>query len=386
MHIVKSNIAGVVLLFILALTVSAETVEHVVIERSGTKIHVEGRVIVEAQDGGVLLLSNDGQLWPIQSAELKSREKEERKFKAMTQRETAKKLLEEMPEGFQIHTTAHYVICYNTSSVYAQWCGSLYERLYRGFYGYWKYRGIELDEPEFPLVAVIFKDRGGYMQFSRPELGESIESIIGYYNMRTNQVVMYDLTGADNIRPNQNIRSSNHINQILSQPGAERNVATIVHEATHQLAFNSGLQVRFADIPFWVSEGIAVYFETPDLSNPKGWRTIGGVNKTILLNFRNSLNNRPPNALEALLSDDKRFRDPKQSAAAYAEAWALNYFLLKTREDDYVAYLENMAKQMPLIELGGEKRVAHFKQAFGNDLEELDATFLKFMRRVSPRR
>jgi hypothetical protein len=175
-HIVKSNIAGVVLLFILALTVSAETVEHVVIERSGTKIHVEGRVIVEAQDGGVLLLSNDGQLWPIQSAELKSREKEERKFKAMTQRETAKKLLEEMPEGFQIHTTAHYVICYNTSSVYAQWCGSLYERLYRGFYGYWKYRGIELDEPEFPLVAVIFKDRGGYMQFSRPELGESIES------------------------------------------------------------------------------------------------------------------------------------------------------------------------------------------------------------------
>ncbi|MFT7640171.1 MAG: hypothetical protein ACI9G1_001910 [Pirellulaceae bacterium] len=386
MQILRSHLAVAALSLILVTSVLAETTEHVVLERSGQRIHTAGRLIVEAQDGGVLLLSNDGQLWPIQSEELKSREKEERKFKALTKSEIAKQLLQEMPEGFQIHTTAHYVICYNTSNVYAQWCGSLYERLYRGFYGYWKYRGIELEEPEFPLVAMIFNDRGGYMQFSRPELGESIESIIGYYNMRTNRVVMYDLTGADNIRPNRNIRSTTHINQILSQPAAERNVATIVHEATHQLAFNSGLQVRFADIPFWVSEGIAVYFETPDLSNPKGWKTIGGVNKTILLNFRNSLNNRPPNALEALLSDDARFRDPKQSAAAYAEAWALNYFLLKTREDDYVAYLKKMAEQTPLIELGAEKRVAQFKQAFGNDLDELNATFLRFMRRVSPRR
>ena len=33
----------------------------------------------------------------------------------------------------------------------------------------------------------------------------------------------------------------------------ERTVATIIHEATHQLAFNSGLQVRFADNPLVVA-------------------------------------------------------------------------------------------------------------------------------------
>ena len=37
----------------------AQTVEHVIIERSGIKTHVAGELIVEAQDGGVLLLAPD---------------------------------------------------------------------------------------------------------------------------------------------------------------------------------------------------------------------------------------------------------------------------------------------------------------------------------------
>ena len=40
-------------------------------------------------------------------------------------------------------------------------------------------------------------------------------------------------------------------------PDWERNVATIIHEATHQLAYNSGMQRRYADNPMWVSEGLA---------------------------------------------------------------------------------------------------------------------------------
>ena len=69
---------------------------------------------------------------------------------------------------------------------------------------------------------------------------------------------------------------------MLARPEAEQSVATIIHEATHQIAFNSGLQTRFADVPLWVSEGMAVFFETPDLQSAKGWRTIGAVNTTRL--------------------------------------------------------------------------------------------------------
>src|SRR5262249_47151910 len=155
--------------------------------------------------------------------------------------------------------------------------------------------------------------------------------IIGYYNLKTNRMTMYDLTGVEAGGLGNDRNASARINQILSQPGAERTVATIVHEATHQLAFNSGLQVRFADVPFWLSEGIAIYFETPNLESTKGWRNIGSVNRYNLVNFRNYLPRREPGSLEKLLSDDKRFRDPMAGSDAYAEAWALTYFMLQTR-------------------------------------------------------
>ena len=89
---------------------------------------------------------------------------------------------------------------------------------------------------------------------------------------------------------------------MLSRPEAELSVATIVHEATHQIAFNSGLQTRFADVPLWISEGIAVFFETPDLESAKGWRTIGAVNSARLAQFQRYLADRPPTSLKTLIS------------------------------------------------------------------------------------
>ena len=101
---------------------------------------------------------------------------------------------------------------------------------------------------------------------------------------------------------------------MLAQPQAEPLVATIIHEATHQIAFNCGLQTRFADIPLWVSEGIAVYFETPDLTNSKGWKEIGAVNRPRLDRFREYLTRRPADSLSTLISDDTRLRDSEHGA------------------------------------------------------------------------
>ena len=176
--------------------------------------------------------------------------------------------------------------------------------------------------------------------------------------------------------------SAAHINQILSQPAAERTVATIVHEATHQLAYNTGLQTRFAGNPMWVSEGIAVYFETPDLDNSRGWRYIGAINRLHLKHFRDSLAQRPPDALETLLTDDAPFRDPQTSTDAYAGAWALNYYLLRARREQYVKYLQEMAQLPPLAEQTSAERLAQFRRAFGEDLKRLDEDFVRYMRQV----
>ena len=158
------------------------------------------------------------------------------------------------------------------------------------------------------------------------------------------------------------------INRIVAQPEVEALVATIIHEATHQIAFNSGLQTRFADIPLWVSEGIAVYFETPDLQSDKGWRTIGAVNSSRLSRFREYLPNRPATSLKSLISDDKRMRDRARALDAYAEAWALNYYLIRQHPKKYINYLQMLSEKKQLFWDDPEIRLKEFQAAFGDNL------------------
>ena len=360
----------------------AVAVELVSLERDGKKIHVSGKVLVEAEDGGLLLLDTAGTLWAIQPAELTKRTSDDKPFEPMTASELADALLKELPAGFRVHHTAHYLVCYNTSPAYAQWCGSLYERLYMAFTNYWKQRGLDVEEPEFPLVAVVFGSKQSYAAYAKPELGEAAESIIGYYSLRSNHVNMYDLTGADTLQTGAPVNSLSHINRILSRPDAGRTVATIIHEATHQLAFNCGIQQRYSDIPLWVSEGIAVYFETPDLSSTRGWRAIGTVHNLRLQQFRKYLPSRPADSLRTLLANDHRFREGRTATDAYAEAWALNYYLLRKHPKEYARYLKNLSAKKPLVYDEPEERLQDFRQAFGMSLDELDADFLRYMDRI----
>jgi hypothetical protein len=360
---------------------SVAALEYVTIKRNGQTTKVAGKLQVEAVDGGVLLLAPDGELWAIPVEEIVRRETDDKPFEPLARAAMNRRLLAQHP-GFKLHQTAHYTICYNTSQAYAQWIGALYERLYDGYYNFWSRRGVKLSDPELPLVAVVFDTRENYALFARHELGESVENIIGYYSLRSNQVTTYDLTGIEGLGGRQRGANAARINAMLSQPTAERNVATIVHEATHQLVFNSGLQTRYADVPFWVSEGLAMYFETPDLESSKGWKKIGGVNRYNLMQFRNYLKDRPADSLETLLTDDRRFRDAATARQAYGEAWALNYFLFKTKGNEYADYLKQIAKLEPLVELEATQRVAMFQAAFGADLAQVEADFLKYMRSV----
>ena len=316
------------LTFIVVLSAAgpAAAVEHITYLRDGREMHVSGRLETEAQDGGLLVLSADGVMHAIQPDELVKRSHDDLPFKPLEAEEIGQQLLDSLPAGFKLHTTARYLICYNTSDAYADWCGALFERLYRAFTNFWSRKGFQMQEPRFPLVAIVFADRASYLNYARAELGDSAEAIVAYYNMQNNRIAMYDLTGVESLRlPGGGRSSAAQINRMLAQPQAEATVATIIHEATHQIAFNSGLQTRFADIPLWVSEGLAVYFETPDLQSAKGWRNIGAVNRPRLDRFREYQSSRGQNSLTTLVSGDKRMRDPRQALDAYAEAWALNY-------------------------------------------------------------
>lgn len=363
---------------VLSLAVAAAAVERVVLKHDGEQRSVTGRLVVTAEDGGMLLVSPDGTLWSAPPEDVVSHEHDDEPMRPLTADEMGRHLLGELPQGFDVHQTQRYVICYNTSHAYAQWCGALFERLYKAFNNFWSRRGFDLHEPEFPLAALVFADQKSYADYARREIAGGAGSIVGCYSLRSNRMMMYDLTGVEALRrPGDRRTNPAQVEQMLARPEAERTVATVVHEATHQIAFNCGLQTRYADVPLWFSEGIAIYFETPDLNSAKGWRTIGAVNQVRLAGFREYLSkSRPADSLLTLLSTDERCRDPKRMGDAYAEAWALNYFLLRQRPQQYLAYVKRLSEKKPLLWDDAAERLRDFRQAFG-DLGALDADFLR---------
>jgi Protein of unknown function (DUF1570) len=192
--------------------------------------------------------------------------------------------------------------------------------------------------------------------------------------------VLYDLTAGPDSRPARTIADINR--KVAVSP---LNVATVVHEATHQIAFNCGLHTRFADNPLWLTEGMAMYFETPDLESRAGWRTVGRPNALRLRQFQEyARDRRPPDSLGTLIGSDARLTDAGTAGDAYAEAWALSYFLIKTRRQDYVGYLDRLAGKRRLFWDTPEARRAEFEAAFGK-IGEVDKQFVAYAARLGRR-
>ncbi len=193
--------------------------DHVTLRRDGRTLYVDGRIVLAAQDGGLLFLARDGVLWRILPTELVKHTPDDAPFRGYPAEQMAKSVLADLPKGFEVYQTAHYLIVYDTSRAYAQWCGALFERLYTAFRNAWSNQGFEMAEPEFRLVAIIFSDKASYVKYSQKDLGNAADSIIGYYNMESNRMVMYDLAGVAVNRPGRSVGLA-HINQFLASPNA----------------------------------------------------------------------------------------------------------------------------------------------------------------------
>ena len=383
MMIVRSGIPCLFLCSILVLPAGTRADERIRFQRHGEQQVLSGEVIAESRDGGLLLLGQDGQIWPLQPEEIRQREKLDESFQSLDRDEVQARVLADLPEGFRVHRTANYIICFNTSPAFAQWWGALAEKLYRSYYGYWKNRGLKLQAPEFPLVSIVFRSQADYLDFCQEELGARSGQFIGHYSQQTNRVCTFDLTGIDRLLEQRHPATTlSHVSRLLAQPAAERTVATIIHESTHQLAYNSGLQIRYADNPGWVSEGIATYFESPDLATKRGWDGVGMINRFNLFHFHRSAKQQPGLRLSNLISSDEAFQDPESVRRAYADSWALTYFLLKTRMPQYREYLRRLSEQVPLVSSDPVQRRALFRASFDTDLRELEDEWIRYLRRL----
>ncbi len=287
-------------------------------------------------------------------------------------------LRREFGKGFEIAASEHYLVCAPVGKAgdYVK----LFEEIYRSFRGYFGVRGFRLAEPKFPLVAIVFPDQKSFRDYCKADRVPAPAGLGGYYLRTSNRVALYD---PGDPRTAQ-VQGESFTQEKFVDANIQANLAdTIVHEATHQAAFNTGLHSRIGVTPKWVVEGLATVFEAPGIRDSASVRgkAIQRVNKERYVRFQNYAQaRRRPQSLAAFVSSDTPFQ--RSVLDGYAEAWALSFYLIETRPSKYARYLKIIADRDPMKDYPKAERLEDFQAAFGGDLKMLEADFLRFYARL----
>jgi hypothetical protein len=306
----------------------------------------------------VFFLARDGQLNEFGPTEASNYSRLDGGFRSYSQAEIRGLLLHEFPQ-FEVSGVGHYLVVHPTGKR-DQWAPR-FEELFRSFQQYFAARGWQLSEPRFPLVAVIYPRQVDFWQAAAREGYEPNPGLLGYYSPLSNRIVMFDAAG--------------------SHPGFDwtTNSATIVHEAAHQTAFNTGVHQRFGESPRWLVEGLGTMFEARGVWQSRTYQSQSDrINRDRLNAWQTRIKSRrPSDTLAQLVSSDRLFGS--DSLAAYAEAWALSFYLIETSPKKYFELLAKAANRPAFAEYTAAKRLEDFTSVFGSDFAMLDARLQRFM-------
>ena len=311
----------------------------------------------------VHLLGRDGQLWEFDPKEASDFRKTSDRFRGYSISRLRATLLRELGQGFEVSGTGHYLVAH-PSGKRSQWARR-FEDLYRSLVHYFSVRGFSPQEPAFPLIGIVCKNRQDFFRYAAVAGAAASPGLLGYYSPRTNRIVLYDV-------------GSGHADASQWQ----QNAATVIHEATHQTAFNTGIHSRYTATPVWVVEGLATLFEAPGVYNSRVYtQQSDRINRDRLRQFKALVVPRHrPEVLSGMIASDRLFRT--NPAAAYAEAWALTFYLVETQAGKYTEYLVCTARRPPFRQYTAAERTADFTAVFGDDFRMLQARFLRFMAKV----
>jgi hypothetical protein len=305
----------------------------------------------------VYLLSRDGRLWDFAPGKTNNYRKTSSHFAAYSAAEIAARLERELDGKLKVTGTGHYLVAHPPGKeAWAQ----RFEDLYRSTVNYFGRRGLRIHEPEFPLIAVVWPKREDFLRYAAREGSQVASGVLGFYSPTSNRVTLYDQASG-------------------SGRGWQQNEATIIHEATHQMAFNTGVHNRFAPTPRWLAEGLGTMFEAPGVWD---WRNHpqlkDRVNRGRLADFRHwQKNGRTKGAFVNLVGSDRQF--DANPSAAYAEAWAWVFFLTETYPQKFGEYVQKVASRANFEAYPLARRMSDFTSIFGEDFRMLEQHFLKFM-------
>lgn len=334
--------------WMLELTVDGQQVEGMPLAWNQRQVHLLGR---------------DGQLWQFAPGEATDYRKTSGRFHSYSPSKLRAMLLRQLGKGYEVSGTTHYMLAHPRGQR-DEWT-QRFEDLYRWFVHYFSVRGFQLSQPPFPLIGVVCRSRAEFSRYSAGQGAPTGLGVLGYYSLESNRIVLYDIgAGAGD------------------SADWQQNASAAIHEATHQTAFNTGIHSRYAPPPLWVAEGLATMFEAPGVYNsPYHTRRSDRINHQQLRQFKELVVPRHrPELLPELIASDRPFRISPE--AAYAEAWALTFYLMETQPGRYADYLARTANHQPFQQCTAAQRTADFTAVFGDDWRMLEAQFLRFMEEV----
>lgn len=204
-----------------------------------------------------------------------------------------------------------------------------------------------------PMTVVVFRDETSYKPFLPEYKGKKRENIAGYFV--ANHDINYITINADTLDDQ-------------TYP-----LSTIFHEYTH-LVLNANLK----NIPAWLSEGMAEYYETLKVDD-NGKKVIIGSPQPyhVLLLRRKPLI--PLKELFAIDHSSKSYNEGDRVGIFYAESWALTHYLLQYENGKY-------AKQFPVL-MGqltdGADPETAFTQTFQMSLNQMEDQLDRYVRQLT---
>ena len=308
-----------------------------------------------AWDGkDVVLLRRDGRISRLPTTDLSTLKVVQDKYEPYKNDEMIAKLRTEFGGKYQVSPTKNFIVVHPHGSA-KKWAQPFQDLYYR-FGVYFKARGVELEEPKTPLVAIVLKTRREYDRFIK-DYQPGMEYSAGYYSSRSNRIITYD--------------HSDHGDWLDSND-------TIVHEATHQTAYNTGIHRRYASPPRWATEGLAQLFEAKGINNSRYYGQLSHrINKQALRDLKKLYRKeKVAGSLEQLVQSDSLFRTDVNKA--YTISWGVSLFLSENYPKKYVAFLANDGDREPFRAYSRTQRAKDFAKFFGTNFADLDARMKTF--------
>lgn len=290
-----------------------------------------------------VLLQPSGEMQFIEQSQIVGHRKRSTLFHPTSLASARAQMQNELGINYETLVSAPYVI--GAPRGHADRWKTRFDALLSGYQRYFNVRDWKLREADFPLQVYVLGSREEFLSYSKRNGASAAANTIGSYFPNTNTCIMYELPG------------SGGTNWTETE-------ATIVHEAVHQLAFNTGVHERLFENPLWCVEGLATLFEVPSVYDPRAASStvatrLNEYQRDILKRYCES-GGRLDELLAHVIATDAAFSTNTQEA--YAASWALTFYLTERMPRQY-KQLMKLQQERGFGEYTSRDRIRDFQRS-----------------------